>query len=183
MRSFRLLGTIGDVIETGRGGASRRTTRSEQDPCPPCKGEKREMTSGQGNVVEDALEECARQFTRGVHSFAQPSDLTIDAGVVDALKGELRHTFEEHLNPESETARRDWQSDKEHVLPMAFYTGALAACYAHNAIGGTNKRVTEARAKHALQHVSAHCHGPEVREASDTSSDDLGARWWYCPPW
>lgn len=140
--------------------------------------------SGQGNVVEDALNECAREFTRGVHSFSQPSDLTIDPRVIDALKGELRRTFEEHLNPGSETAPRDWESDKEYVVPMAFYTGALAAGYAHNAIGDTNKRVTEARAKHALQHVSAHCNGP-VREAADadTSGEDLGARWRYCPPW
>lgn len=141
------------------------------------------MTSGQGNVVEVALNECAREFTRGVHSFSQSPDLTIDPGVVDALKAALRSTFEEHLSPGSGTGRRDWQSDKEHVIPMAFYTGALAACYAHNAIGNTNKRVTQARAKRALQHVSDHCHGPEVKEASDTSGDDLRVRWWYCPPW
>lgn len=67
---------------------------------------------------------------------------------------------------------------------MAFYTGALAACYAHNAFVD-GKRVTTGRANSALQHVSAYCHG-SVKEAADAPGEDredLRAKWWYCPPW
>lgn len=142
------------------------------------------MTDGQNDVVEDALNECAEGFVRGVHSFyaeLPSSELTIDDGVIAALKDTLRETFEKHLKEKDSEEKRAWEEDKEYVVPMAFYTGALAACYAHNALVG-GKRVTTARANSALQHVSAYCHGP-VKEAADTPGEDLQPKWWYCPPW
>lgn len=139
------------------------------------------MTDGQKDVVENALNECAAEFARGVHSYYAPQraqGLTIEDGVIDELKGMLRETFEKHLEHEDPARRREWKNDREYVTPMAFYTGALAACYAHNAFVD-GKRVTTARADSALQHVSAYCHG-SLKEAS---GEDFRPTWWYCPPW
>ena len=143
------------------------------------------MTDGQESiVVEGALNDCAEEFKRGVHSFhgsSGDSDLTIDPGVVDALKDLLRDTFSEQLDPEEDRTeeRRDWNADKRVILPVAFYTGALAALYAQPRDAG--KLVTNERAVEALKHVSGYCHGP-MNEDSDTS-DDVRVRWRYCPTW
>ena len=142
------------------------------------------MTDGQESiVVEGALNDCAEEFKRGVHSFhgsSGDSDLTIDPGVVDALKDLLRDTFSEQLDPEEDRTeeRRDWNADKRVILPVAFYTGALAALYAQPRDAG--KLVTNERAVEALKHVSGYCHGPMKGEDSDTS-DDVRVRWRYCP--
>lgn len=74
------------------------------------------MSDGQNDVVENALNECAEEFVLGVHSFyAQlpSSELTIDDGVIGALKGTLRQTFEEHLEHKDPAQRRAWEKDKE----------------------------------------------------------------------
>ena len=142
------------------------------------------MADGQNDVVEEALNDCAAEFKRGVDSFygpSRPSELRIDDGVIDELKNVLRPTFAEHLDPGNPAQRRDWEKDKERILPMAFYTGALAACYAHNALVD-EKLVTTARARRALEYVSAYCQGP-APEASDTRGKDFRPEWIYCPPW
>ena len=140
------------------------------------------MTDGQ-DVVEGALNDCAKGFERGVHSFhgLPGSDLTIDDGVVDELKGLLRDTFAGHLKHPDPAKRREWERDKERVAPIGFYTGALAALYAHNAVDDP-KRVTKRRARLALEHASGYCKGLAAR-ASDTPDDDIRARWIYCPDW
>lgn len=143
------------------------------------------MTDGrESTVVEGALNDCAEEFERGVHSFhgsSGDSDLTIAPGVVDALKDLLRDTFSEQLDPEADRTgeRRDWDADKTVILPVAFYTGALAALYAQPRDAG--KLVTNERAVEALKHVSGYCHGP-MNEDPDTS-DDVRVRWRYCPTW
>ncbi len=139
------------------------------------------MTDGQNDVVEKALNDCAEEFKRGVYSFyapSPPSGLTIDPGVIDALKERLRDTFEKHLDPKDPARKREWSNDRKYVTPMAFYTGALAACYAHNAFVD-GKRVTTARADGALQHVAAYCQGSE----KEAAGEDFRPTWWYCPPW
>lgn len=141
------------------------------------------MTDGQ-DVVEGALNDCAEEFVRGVHSYhgsPDDSDLTIDEGVVDGLKDDLRGTFAGHLKHPDPAKKRNWETDKERVAPVGFYAGALAALYAHNAIDDP-KRVTERRARCALEHASTYCQGL-AKEASDASGDDLRARWIYCPDW
>ena len=130
------------------------------------------MTDRQDDVVEKALNDCEEVFKRGVLSFSE--DFKIDDGVIDILKGALREEFKTRLVDQG----RKWDDDKDYVIPMAFYTGVLGACYVHN----IDKLVTEEYAKRALRHVSEHCHGP-VKEATDPSRDDLKPRWWYCPPW
>lgn len=142
------------------------------------------MTDGQDRIVEGALSDCAEEFERGVHSFhgsPDGSDLIIDDGVVDELKGLLRDTFAGHLRHPDPAKRREWQRDKERVSPVGFYAGALAALYAHNAIDDP-KRVTERRARCALEHASTHCQGL-AKEASEASGEDLRVRWIYCPTW
>ena len=128
------------------------------------------MPNGQHVVVESALNDCEQEFGKGVRSYS--AALRIDDGVIDILKGTLRGEFTKRLVEEGQ----DWGNDKQHVLPMAFYTGALAACYVHN----IDKLVTAAHAGPALDHVSKHCHGP-VKKATDPERDDLRARWFYCP--
>ena len=143
------------------------------------------MTDGQESIVEKALNDCAEEFERGVHSFhgsSGDSDLTIDTKVVPSLKDLLRDTFSEQLDPEEHRTgeRRDWNADKRVILPVAFYTGSLAALYAQPR--GAGKLVTSGRADEALKHVSGYCHGP-MNEDLNNSGDDVRVRWRYCPTW
>ena len=139
------------------------------------------MTDGQ-DIVKRALNECSEEFKRGVHSFhgsSGGSDLIIGKGVVEKLQGLLEGSFEDQLKHPDPAKRREWEKDKKYVFPMAFYTGAVAACYVHNTV---DKQVTKQLAEDALRHVSEFCQGPDV-EPSDTSGDELRARWRYCPTW
>ena len=128
------------------------------------------MPNGQNPVVEQALNECAEQFTNGVESYSK--ELRIDTGVIEKLKARLRGEFTKRLVEEG----RIWEDDKQYVVPMGFYTGALAAGRVHN----IDKLVTEVHAGKALDHISEHCHGP-VKDATDSSRDDLRPMWFYCP--
>ena len=142
------------------------------------------MTDGQDDVVERALNDCEEKFRLGVHSYSPGSSgLTIEDGAIRHLKSLLRATFAKHLNPgDAPNGPRNWEEDQQHVLPAAFYAGALAGLYAHGATEAPKKTVTNGRAEKSLRHVSEHCGGP-AGDASDTSDDGPRARWIYCPDW
>ena len=136
------------------------------------------MTNGQDPVVEQALNDCAGEFVNGVQSY---SNLEIKDGVIADLKRALRGKFTERLAGEPP---EKWQQEKGYVAPMGFYTGALAACYAHN----IDKVVTKDQARRAIEHVAEECRGPVrgATEATVRDGDDPGVRWFYCPedwPW
>ena len=136
------------------------------------------MTDGHDEVVQ-ALNDCEEVFRRGVYSYHAGSDLEIEDAAITLLKGLLESSFTKHLNPENPADKRDWEKDKEHVFPAAFYAGALAGLYAHGATEEPLRTVTRDRARDALDHVVPHCRGPEP---SDASGEDHRVRWRYCPP-
>lgn len=131
-------------------------------------------------TAQEALNECAKEWKRGVHSFhgaREESDLEVHDFVVENFVELLTPAFREHLEVEP---RRSWDEDKKIVLRTAFYGGALAACYAYgdrDLNQGPEEKtiVDQEHAARALYHVSESCKG------RNPDSDENRPIWIYCP--
>ena len=120
-------------------------------------------------LVERALSECEEEFRRGVHSFhaGQTSDLKIRSEAIEGVKNLLRPSFHERLK---ENGEERWQCDRDRVMRVGFYAGALGGLHAY---GLSSEWLEEDHAREAMVHVSKKCKDPENREI----------RWFYCPWW
>lgn len=117
------------------------------------------------DLVRQALEDCAKEFIRGVRSFnPRKPDVTIPDEVIDWLKRDrnLNKTFRDLL---SENPDR-WRVEGPVVCRSAFHAGSLAALHAYASSG--DKVVDDSHVIAALGHIS------------DICSALTGVRWKWC---
>lgn len=117
------------------------------------------------DLVRQALEDCAKEFIRGVRSFnpLEP-DVTIPDEIVDWLKRDenLNKTFRDLLRKDPDR----WRVEGPVVCRSAFHAGSLAALHAY--ASGGNRFVGDSHVIAALEHVRGIC-------------DALtGVRWKWC---
>ena len=80
-------------------------------------------------IVAEALHQCEVDFRRGLNSHGSPT-FSVNQGIVDRLRRELKPSFEENLVD----GGQQWHGpggDGARVTRMAFYLGAIAACRAY----------------------------------------------------
>ena len=105
-------------------------------------------------AVRQAMEQCAQEFVRGVHSFnPQNSDVKLPDDIVMWLKNDrnLIQTFTELFEEDGNR----WTHDGPVARRSAFHAGSLAALHAYSTRDGNV--VTRVHVIDALKHISAIC--------------------------